>query len=123
MAAFEIGSFSANSTGNKTVLLSSGSTPTGIDFWVGARSGTNETDNRFSVGSCDGNFNIAMALFNGTSKGTRPSTTKCIMHYIDNAGTPTLKVQGSWVSFGAGQFVINMDTVDVNYPIYFKAHF
>lgn len=122
MGAFELGSFSASTTGNKTVLLSSGGTPTAIEFWVGNRASTNETDIRYSEGCADGTNQTAMAIFAGTNKGTRSSNAKCVMHYIDSAGA-TLKVQGSLVSFGAGQFIINMDTVDVNYPIFFKAHF
>lgn len=122
MAAFEIGSFSKSTAGNATVLLSSGSTPTAIEFWVGNRASTNETDIRYSEGCADGTNNVATSFFAGTNKGTRSSTSKCIMHYIDSAGA-TLKVQGSWVSFGAGQFVVNIDTADVNYSIYFKAHF
>lgn len=122
MAAFEIGSFSAGTTGNKTILLSSGSTPTAIEFEVGPRAATNETDIRWSVGCADGTNQYALSTFNATNKGTRESTSKCIRHYIDSSGA-TLKVQGSWVSFGAGQFVVNMDTVDANYNIYFKAHF
>lgn len=120
--AHEIGSFATGSTGNKTVLLSGAFTPTYIEFHVGPRSATNETDIRWSNGWADGTNNVALSTFQTTSDGTRESTSKCIRHYIDVAGTATLKVQGSWVSFGSGQFVVNMDTVDVNYNIYFIAH-
>lgn len=116
----EAGSFTAASTGNKTVLLNGAFTPVFIEFEVGPRSGTSETDIRRSTGWTDGTRQAAIAVFEGTNKGTREITTKCIMHYIDSAGA-TLKVQGSFVSFGSGQFVVNMDTVDSNYTIRFKA--
>lgn len=117
----EIGSFSASSTGNKTVLLNGAFTPIFIEFEVGPRSSTNETDVRRSTGSCDGTNQFAISTFSGAvNKGTRATTSKCIMHYIDSSGA-TLKVQGSFVSFGSGQFIVNMDTVDVNHPVYFKA--
>lgn len=118
----ELGSYSTGSTGNTTVLLNGSFTPSVVWFWIGARSGTNETDIRLAVGSADfanGN-DTAMSTFNGTNKGTRPSTTKCVRHYIDSAGA-TLKLEGNQVSSASGQFVINMTTVDSNYPIYFIA--
>lgn len=118
----EVGSFSVGSTGNATVLLNGSITPSLIWFWIGARSGTNETDIRLAVGCADfGNgIDVAMSTFNGTNKGTRSSTTKCIRHYIDSAGA-TLKLEGTQVSSSSGQFVVNMTTVDANYPIYFIA--
>lgn len=119
--AIEVGGFSAGTTGNKTINLNGAFTPSFIEFDVGPRLSTNETDIRRSTGCTDGTNHYAISTFAGTNKGTRESTTKCIMHYIDNAGTATLKVQGSWVSFGSGQFVVNMDTVDSNYVIRFKA--
>lgn len=122
MAAFEIGSFSRGVTGNFTVLLSSGSTPTAIELWVGNRSATNETDIRRSDGAYDGTTNVGMAIFNATNKGTRSSNSKSIFHYIDSGGA-TLKLEGTITGFGAGQFTGNMTVVDSNYSIYFKAHF
>lgn len=121
--AVEIGSFSKGSVGNATVLLNSGSTPVGVEFWVANRAATNETDIRWSRGFMDGTNQFAQATFNSTADGTRSTTSKCIMHYIDVSGTATLKVQGTFVSFGAGQFVVNMDTVDANYSIFFIAYF
>ena len=121
--ATEAGSFSAGTTGNKTISLNGSFTPTLIKFWVGPRNATNETDVRFSTGTYDNvnGINYAISTFNGSNKGTRATTSKCIMHYIDSGGA-TLKVQGSGVSCGSGQFVVNMDTVDANYPIYFEAY-
>lgn len=119
----EVGSFTAGSTGNKTLLLNTGSTPQLVKFWVGNRSSTNETDIRFSTGTADfvNSNQYAIATFAGTNKGTRSSNSKCIMHYIDSGGA-TLKVQGSMVSASGGQFVVNMDTVDASYTIYFEAY-
>lgn len=123
MATSEVGTFSRNTTGNFTVLLNnSGSTPTSIEYWVGARFSTNETDVRFSVGAYDGTTNIATAIFAGTNKGTRGSTAKSILHYIDSAGA-TLKLEGTTTGFGVGQFTGNMTQTDVNFPIYFRVRF
>lgn len=119
----EIGSFSRGSTGNATVVLNGSFTPSVVYFWVGARSSTNETDVRFSVGAADfpNSLQSAMATFVGAAnKGTRPTTSKCIMHYRDNAGA-TLVLDGSLVSASPGDFTVNMTTVDSNYPIYFIA--
>lgn len=120
----ELGSFSRGSTGNATVVLNTGTfTPSLVEFWVGARSATNESDIRWSKGVADfanGN-DTAMAIFAATNRGTRPSSTKCIMHYRDNGGA-TLVLDGSQVSASAGDFTVNMSTVDANYPIYFIAY-
>lgn len=120
--AVEIGSVAYGSTGNKTVSLNGTFTPVFVEFEVGPRASTNETDVRRSSGCMDGTNQFAISTFAGVNKGTRASTSKCIMHYIDNAGAATLKVQGSFVSFAAGAFTINMDTVDANFSIYFKAY-
>lgn len=120
--AIEIGSFSAGTTGNRTLNLNGAFTPVFVEFEVGPRASTNETDIRRSMGAADGTNQFAISTFAGTNKGTRASNSKCIMHYIDNAGTATLKVQGSWVSFGVSAITVNMDTVDSNYTIYFKAY-
>lgn len=116
----EIGSVAFSSTGNKTISLNGSFTPVLVEFEIGPRNGTNETDIRWSRGCADGTNQYAQSIFNATNDGTRESTSKCIMHYIDSGGA-TLKVQGSWVSFGLGTITINMDTVDVNYSIRFKA--
>lgn len=123
MPAFEVGSFSRGATGNFTLLLNNaGLTPSAIDYWIGARAATNETDVRFSVGMFDGTNQTAMSIFDGVNHGTRLSNTKSIRHYIDSGGA-TLKLEGTTTGFAAGQVTGNMTTIDSNFPIYFKAHF
>lgn len=124
MAAPELGSFSAGSTGNKTILLNTGTfTPSLVEFWVSARAATNETDIRWSKGVADfvNSLQTATTIFNTTNDGTRVTNSKCIMHYRDNAGA-TLVLDGQLVSSSPGDFTVNMTTVDANYSIYFIAY-
>lgn len=112
--AVETLGFSINATGNRTILLNGSFTPTELEFTIGPRTGTNESDIRKSEGFTDLTNSYAIAT---TSSTTRESTTYCIMHY---QGT-TKKISASLVSVGTGQFVLNFDTVDVNYTIRGKA--
>lgn len=107
--------FTINATGNRTIILNGSFTPKELEFEIGPRTGTNETDIRKSTGFTDTVNSYAIALTNGST--TRESTTYCIMHY---QGT-TKKFSASFVSVGAGQFVLNFDVVDATYTIRGKA--
>lgn len=110
--ASEVLGYTISSTGNHTILLNNGSlTPVEVEIEIGPRSGTNETDIRYSTGYTDFTNSFARAITNNPI--TRESTSYCMMHY---QGT-TKKISATPVSSSAGQFVFNWDAVDSTYTI------
>lgn len=127
MAAPELGSFTPNPTGNKTLSLNGAGTPTYIEFWCGPRSGTTESYSLKSTGTVDiGNGNATWeshveGSVGQTKDGVGGSTTSmCLTHYSIVSGAISKRVEIKFVSAAAGQFTVNVVTADVNYTVYFK---
>lgn len=121
--ACEVTSYTVpGSTGNTTFNLNnSGLTPAMIEFEVGPRVSTNETDVRRSSGWTDGARQRTISVYaDGSLRATRQSSSYCIMHYVNVSGTITKKFSASIVSMAAGQFVLNFDVVDTSYQIFVK---
>jgi hypothetical protein len=105
----EILGYTISSTGNHTVLLNGGFTPLEVESELGPRTGTNETDIRFSTGHTDFTNSFARAITSNPI--TRESNSYCVMHY---QGT-TKKISATPVSTASGQFTFNWDVIDSAY--------
>lgn len=130
MAAPELGSTTPNPTGNVAMGTTGGGTPTGIEFWVGPRTGTTEAVNLDSFGYVDITNGLAtwQSNFNdGTRQcknGAGTSTgSSCLQHYNKSAGVVTKIIDLKFVSAAAGQFTINVVTANVNYTVFYKVYF
>lgn len=114
----ERGSFSVNTPGSATVLLSDATLiPSTILFWVGARSGTTESVGLTSVGMTDKTRHMWMSQIG--SSFTKNDTGKPLTHYALVGGVATKVIEANYTSAFAGQFTLNFTTTNVNYPIYF----
>lgn len=105
----EVFAYTISSTGNHTILLNGSFTPKELHHELGPRTSTTETDIRRSSGFTDFTNSFAIAITNGSR--TIESTSYCVMHY---QGT-TKQISATPVSAGAGQFVLNWDTVNSAY--------
>lgn len=119
----EVGSFTVPaSTGSQTLNLNTSFTPSLIEFEMGPRASTTETDVRRSSGWTDGTRQRAVSIYaDGTVRGTISSNSYCITHYKNTGGVFTKVASASFTSFALGQFTINWDVVDNSYQVYFKA--
>lgn len=123
---YALGSFAKGSTGNASVTGLS-FLPSKVTFYIGARAGTTETDNRWSMGAMDGNAQFAISTFrDATGARTKNYTDRCINHFQRDSGTIVEKLVATFVSFdnnGGGDygFTVNFSAANSSYSIFFEA--
>lgn len=126
MSNYAIGSFAKGSPGNASVTGLS-FLPSMVKFYIGARAGTTEVDNRFSIGSMDGNNQVAISTFrDATGARTKTYTNRCINHFQRDSGNIVEKLVATFVSFdnnGGGDFgfTVNFSAANSSYSILFEA--
>lgn len=117
----ELISFTPNPAGNKTLLLNSGTfTPSTVLLWAGARSGTTETTNFFSLGAIDipNGLNTARSnITDGTGSQSIISNTVW-RHRNRVAGTISDVITITGVSAAAGSVTVNIGTATTAYTVY-----
>lgn len=122
MATTEVGSFTVPAaTGSQTITMNNSFTGSLVEFEMGPRASTTETDVRRSSGWTDGTRERAVSTYaDGTVRGTIANNAYCIMHYKNTGGVFTKVASATFTSFGLGQFIINWDVVDSSYQVYYK---
>lgn len=115
------GSASFGTTGNKTLVLDLGGTPTWVRATMGARANTTETAAIFSQGMSDGTNTNSYAIGPSVSKkwGYTSEPTYLIAGY-NSSGTKIFSATLQGSPFGDDELYINVDTANSSYSITFE---
>jgi hypothetical protein len=112
--AYEIGTVSYGSTGNKNYALAG--PPKMVRVRAGSRFGTSESYMHESIGVYDGNICMCVSKFQDTTGGITKNSTKIVSHY-DRIGGVITEVLAATVSFSGNNVVFNVSIANPNYQL------